>query len=682
MDKYTVDQLPLTTSGKRMLRFVAPIYENSFWLKSYFDALGVDFDVLAKYFSELRAQSHISSTTWGIEYLERKYSVEPAPHLSLTERRARLRAKAAVHLPLNPAVLEKFASDNYDFDCYLDETHAGFIRIIANHIPQKGVTDFIPWLAEEKPAHLALEGRLLRTLYVGDERYAQDFGDIHEVTEAILPIDDNDKKHFPRLFADVVNCHVGYKQIMPEINPHDTKAKVFIGGGAAEFGIKKMSLAEPFAFQNNRHLYHAAQALTKGGALFIEADLSDLPLYQNIIESPFVELAMADIALARDGRIKIPVEVYERFQRIETFVMALQNLNGSKVYSLHQPEDIFNKHYAAQAFFEGGLKTVKPEGSHFISELAELHLGHIFARTGLIKLGSETKSTVADNELFFVERGEIHHAEVVGRHGIVAVDVDPIFKASEMERLHFGNAMLRAGSVQLGSETKPDLTDNDLLFAEILRLCYATPMIGIGLKIIQSVGEKATSSYLITNHVGQIFEGRGKKTIHPDNKFKFAELGRLHYGNAVLRSGSIQLGSATEPDLSDNDLLYAEKFNLHYGEVFARNGLVDLATTLKLKDAHAANYKIGQAFARTGAIKIGSETKPDFLSNDLNYVERMDLRHGQALAKTGITVMCLVPPQRLKVPHIMTIRVGQSFVRRGGIIIGFGDDGNSAGATD
>ncbi|MBR1647936.1 MAG: hypothetical protein IJ685_14430, partial [Selenomonadaceae bacterium] len=65
-------------------------------------------------------------------------------------------------------------------------------------------------------------------------RYAQDFGDIHEVTEAILPIDDDDKKNFPRLFADVVNCHVGYKQILPEINPHDTKAKVFIGGGADE----------------------------------------------------------------------------------------------------------------------------------------------------------------------------------------------------------------------------------------------------------------------------------------------------------------------------------------------------------------------------------------------------------------------------------------------------------------
>ncbi|MBR3747369.1 MAG: DUF2313 domain-containing protein [Selenomonadaceae bacterium] len=206
MAEYTVDQLPITNSGKRMLRFVAPVYENSFWLKSYFDALSVDFDVLAKYFSELRAQSHIPSATWSIEYLERKYSVEPAPHLSLEERRARLRAKAAVHLPLNPAVLEKVARENYDFDCYLDESHAGFIRIIANHVPSTNANGFIPWLVEEKPAHLALEGRLIRTYYVGDERYAEDFGDIHEVTEAILPIDDADKKNFPRLFAGSRTC--------------------------------------------------------------------------------------------------------------------------------------------------------------------------------------------------------------------------------------------------------------------------------------------------------------------------------------------------------------------------------------------------------------------------------------------------------------------------------------------
>lgn len=84
----------MAKSSERMIRFVASIYENSFCLKSYFDALGASFDTLTKYFSELRAL---------------------------------LRIKAAVHLPLNPAVLEKFARDNYGFDCCLDETHAGEI---------------------------------------------------------------------------------------------------------------------------------------------------------------------------------------------------------------------------------------------------------------------------------------------------------------------------------------------------------------------------------------------------------------------------------------------------------------------------------------------------------------------------------------------------------------------------
>lgn len=271
MAEYTVDQLPITTSGKRMLRFVAPVYDNSFWLKSYFDALGVDFDVLAKYFSELRAQSHIPSTTWGIEYLERKYSVEPAPQLSLEERRERLRIKATVHPPLNPAVLEKLAREKHDFDCYLDESHAGFINIIANRVPSVNANGFIPWLVEEKPAHLALEGRLIWTYYVGDERYSEDLGDIHEVTEAILPIDDADKKNFPRLFTGAIEVVSGEKNISlarPDLNfPQKLHAATadFIYGG------KIFSLATP---HNQFARFYVGQALFKTGEIRINTSTS------------------------------------------------------------------------------------------------------------------------------------------------------------------------------------------------------------------------------------------------------------------------------------------------------------------------------------------------------------------------------------------------------------------------
>ena len=104
-------------------------------------------------------------------------------------------------------------------------------------------------------------------------------------------------------------------------HPHNIKGTVYAIGSVAEFGDKNFSLAEPFIFRNNRHQLYAAQALTKGGQLFVEADLRDLPSYDNLIENPLVELALADIALARDGRIKIPTEIYERFQRINLFAI-------------------------------------------------------------------------------------------------------------------------------------------------------------------------------------------------------------------------------------------------------------------------------------------------------------------------------------------------------------------------
>lgn len=364
MAEYTVDQLPLTNSGKRMLRFVAPIYENSFLLKSYFDALGVDFDVLTKYFSELRAQSHIPSTTWGIEYLERKYSVEPAPHLSLEERRARLKIKAAVHLPLNPAVLEKVARENYDFDCYLDESHAGFINVIANRVPSVNANGFIPWLVEEKPAHLALEGKLWLTLYAGDERFAEDDADPHEVTEAVLPIDDADKKHFPRLFAGALEVVGGEQNISLERPDLNFLQKLHAATAELIHGDKTFSLATP---HNQLAQFNIGQALFKTG----------------------------DIRINTSTKPSIDRDELHYSWATKLFASIGNGVTGNKIFFPAQPRDQAAELFADTAQIVGGKLTFEPSKPR--NQLVTIHVGQALFLTGAITIGAESENIIYDN---------------------------------------------------------------------------------------------------------------------------------------------------------------------------------------------------------------------------------------------------------------------------------------------
>lgn len=259
----------MNKSTDRMLKFVAPIYEESTFIKSYFDALGVEFDTLARYFSELRAQTHIPSTTWAIEYLERRYSLEPAPHLSLEDRRARLRIKASTHLPLNPAVLEKFARENFGLECCLDESTPGFIRIIANEFPSTA-NNFVPWLIEEKPAHLALCGRIVKTWYIGDGKVAEPYSISRVEFAPVLPVNDDDKRHFPRLFVGNVNLITGCTELSIAKPPTDFKSQAFAGTVNLLHGHETISVGKPNLTFVNRNF--VGQILKLVGNVTIKSD--------------------------------------------------------------------------------------------------------------------------------------------------------------------------------------------------------------------------------------------------------------------------------------------------------------------------------------------------------------------------------------------------------------------------
>ena len=174
-----LDNLPTSPTGKRMLSRVSPIYDDSYFMKSFYQALGEEI------FLSLREQTFIERVTWGIEYLEHKYSVEPNPNLSLEERRARLRIRSHARFPLNPAFLKKKAMEFWGLDCYFDETEkAGYIFVsINNYYEPRKFKEMSEYIQKVRPAHLELKYRVS----------IEDLPDDDEDCDSVADINDYDR---------------------------------------------------------------------------------------------------------------------------------------------------------------------------------------------------------------------------------------------------------------------------------------------------------------------------------------------------------------------------------------------------------------------------------------------------------------------------------------------------------
>ena len=155
MTEWEIENLPSSKTGKRMLKRVSPIYDQSIFMKMFYEGVGSEFDKVRAYFETLREQSFPHSVDWAIEYQEHKYSIVPDKTLTLQERRDRLKIKLQSKRPLNPAILEQYIAEHYGVDVYLDESEPGFITLVLEHFDK--VSKFIKWLLKEKPAHLMIK---------------------------------------------------------------------------------------------------------------------------------------------------------------------------------------------------------------------------------------------------------------------------------------------------------------------------------------------------------------------------------------------------------------------------------------------------------------------------------------------------------------------------------------------
>lgn len=273
--------------AKRALRRISPIYESSDFIKEFYN--GISFDAVRNYFLKLREQSFIETVDWGIEYQERKYSLEPRPDLSLEKRRARLGIKARQHYPINPRRLEKTIYDNFGLATYLSEDKRGWIEMIYNRASEEEYNNTLEYLRREKPAHLDLSLSLNIVVPTGSKDDDKDKDDtiVIRPDNIPLPTSEEDKKKFQRLYAGVAHAvdaviTIGLKK------PDDVKGKLYAGVAVCNERNLTINIDKPPDV--NLKLY-AGVAVLNG--IEITIDTYDQPFKPRFIENPTPSLAVA-----------------------------------------------------------------------------------------------------------------------------------------------------------------------------------------------------------------------------------------------------------------------------------------------------------------------------------------------------------------------------------------------------
>lgn len=157
MSNIDLDKFPTSPTAKRMLHNVSQIYDSSYFGKWLFHVMGQELDDVWNIVKELKLQNFTTTVTWGIEYQEHKYSIEPNKTLSLEERRARLHRKRVNHFPLNPARVEKYLLEAWSVGTDIDETYKpGVLKITIQHDDDQQLRKMLKDLRRIKPSHLSL----------------------------------------------------------------------------------------------------------------------------------------------------------------------------------------------------------------------------------------------------------------------------------------------------------------------------------------------------------------------------------------------------------------------------------------------------------------------------------------------------------------------------------------------
>lgn len=145
-------------TGRQMLDWVSPIYDNSYVGLWMFEAIGREYDKLWAIVDSLPDQLFPQTVTWAIELWERRYGITPIPGQNLASRRAAIIYRQINHPPMSPYRLETIILSMTGYPCYVEDWVSPYTFGIKFTARTKELSkQVLREIRRLKPSHLSYE---------------------------------------------------------------------------------------------------------------------------------------------------------------------------------------------------------------------------------------------------------------------------------------------------------------------------------------------------------------------------------------------------------------------------------------------------------------------------------------------------------------------------------------------
>lgn len=147
-------------SGKRMLSYVSPIYDQSKVMQAIFECIGKEVDDLHTWCDDILNQFFPQTATWGLEYWENRLGIVTNTSLPIETRRKNILLKLATRTPVTPARLKSIIEAVSGVEADIVQNIAPYtfrVSLISQANGNIDVWQVNKTIKDTKPAHLAFE---------------------------------------------------------------------------------------------------------------------------------------------------------------------------------------------------------------------------------------------------------------------------------------------------------------------------------------------------------------------------------------------------------------------------------------------------------------------------------------------------------------------------------------------
>jgi hypothetical protein len=145
-------------SGKRMITYIAPIYEQSAVMQTIFECTGKEVDDLQAWCEDIKMQLFPQTATWGLSIWEQRLGIVTSANTPIEARRQAIMSKLTIRTPMTPARMKYIVESITGVSAIIEENVAPYtfwIYLLSLGNRNIDIDRLIEAVKNAKPAHLS-----------------------------------------------------------------------------------------------------------------------------------------------------------------------------------------------------------------------------------------------------------------------------------------------------------------------------------------------------------------------------------------------------------------------------------------------------------------------------------------------------------------------------------------------